>query len=175
MEFSEPHLFKKEFDYLSSLPYDNIIASIYHCYNSKFPAPINLNSEQASKQYYELMLKTVEYGKFQTLAHIDFPRRFFDEWLYDQSTIDEILKIIIEKKIALEINTSTVKTFDGELMPNYTLINKYKDLGGKIAVMGSDAHNVKNLASEFENVDVKLPKQIQIGYIKEKNFMGFDI
>lgn len=59
MEFSEPHLFKKEFDYLLSLPYDNIIASIHHCYNSKFPAPINLNSEQASKQYYELMLKTV--------------------------------------------------------------------------------------------------------------------
>ena len=173
MEFSEPHLFKKEFEYLSSLPYDNIIASIHHCYDSKFPAPVNLDSKEASKQYYDLMLKTVEYGKFQTLAHIDFPRRFFDQWLYDESVIDEILKIIIEKKIALEINTSTVKGFDGEPMPKYSLINQYSNIGGEIAVMSSDAHNVADLASEFEKVQIKLPKKIQLGYIKEKKFMCF--
>lgn len=174
MEFSEPHLFSKEFSEMEALPFDNIIASIHHCGNELFPAPKNLKMEQASREYYELMLKTVEFGKFQTLAHMDFPKRFFDEWLYDKKTIDEILQILIDKKIALEINTSTADKPLYEAMPNYSIVNRFADLGGKRITMGSDAHDKDYLGKSFDEVERLIPKCLIKGYFKEKTFYPLD-
>lgn len=170
MEFSEPHLYVSEFNRLESLPFDNIIASIHHCKNELFPAPKNLSMEQASQEYYELMLKTVEFGKFQTLAHMDFPKRFFDEWLHDRKTIDEILQILIDKKIALEVNTAIADAPNFETMPKYSIIERYAELGGKSIVMGSDAHHEDNLSKSFESVERLLPKCLVRGYFREKEF-----
>lgn len=170
MEFSEPHLFKKEFENLSNLPFDNIIASIHHCNNELFPAPINLPVDQASKEYYELMLKTVEYGKFQTLAHIDFPKRFFDEWLYDNKTIDEIFKIIIQKNMALEINTSIATPKNLDVMPKISLLEEYANKGGRRVTLGSDAHHVSGIANCFDEVEKVLPQNLIPGYYQERKF-----
>lgn len=174
IEFSEPHLFLKEFNDMSTLPFDQIIASIHHCKNQLFPAPKNLPMEQASKEYYELMLKTVEFGKFQTLAHIDFPKRFFDEWLYNTKTLDEIFDIMIDKKMALEINTSMSKGLDYEPMPKYSLIEQYINRGGKRIVFGSDAHHADDLGKNFEIVDNKIPSTLEKGYFAEKRFIKFE-
>ena len=83
IEFSESHLFKVEFEHYKEMPFDCIIGSIHHCYNGIFPGALNIGEEQAKKEYYDLMLNMVKYGGIQTLAHFDFPRRYFDNWDVD--------------------------------------------------------------------------------------------
>ena len=61
IEFSEPHLFKDEFEYYSSLPFDYILASIHHCYNGVFPGKANIEERQAMKEYYSLMKESLDY------------------------------------------------------------------------------------------------------------------
>lgn len=171
IEFSEPHLYPKEFESMLKWPFDNIIASIHHCENGVFPSPKNIIVERASEEYWKLMLETVKFGKFQTLAHMDFPKRYFDFWIYDTNIIDEILNTIIANDIVLEINTSTIFEKNNEPMPTYNIIQRYIELGGTKVVLGSDAHECNSLAAGFIEVCQKLTKEIKIGYFKNKKFI----
>lgn len=42
IEFSEPHLFKKEFERYSQYPFDYILGSVHHCYEGVFPGAANI-------------------------------------------------------------------------------------------------------------------------------------
>jgi len=156
---------------LSKLCYDNIIASIHHCYNSIFPGATNLPEKKAVYEYYDLMIKTIENCEFQTLGHFDFPRRYYDSWNYNKKTVTKILNLLIEKNIVLEINTSTLNSFSNEPMPKLSVIEQYVKLGGKQVVLSSDAHTKERLAYGFDKVVEVLPNRIEIGYIKKKCFV----
>ena len=63
--------------------------------------------------------------------------------------IREILQVLIDKGIALEVNTSCVGTM-GELMPPANIIKAYRDMGGRLVTLGSDAHRAEDGAAYFE-------------------------
>lgn len=88
IEFSEPHLFPHEFAKYCAYPFDCITAGIHHCNNAAFPGARNLPVTEALDEYYNIMLKTIELGGFQVLAHLDFPRLFFDSWEIDSGLLD---------------------------------------------------------------------------------------
>lgn len=92
IEFSEPSLFPEEFALYSSYPFDCITAGIHHCYNSVFPGAGNLSVSKAIYEYYQIMQKTVELGGFQVLAHLDFPKLFFDKWVIDDDVLERHCK-----------------------------------------------------------------------------------
>ena len=174
IEFSESHLFKVEFEHYKEMPFDCIIGSIHHCYNGIFPGALNIGEEQAKKEYYDLMLNMVKYGGIQTLAHFDFPRRYFDNWDVDDNVIDEIFSVMVEKQIVLEINTSSIKRNGDEPLPKMSILKRYIEMGGRKAVLGSDAHNVSRLAMGFDQIVKVLPKEIEIGYFKQRQFVSIN-
>lgn len=151
IEFSEPSLFPEEFALYSSYPFDCITAGIHHCYNSVFPGAGNLSVSKAIYEYYQIMQKTVELGGFQVLAHLDFPKLFFDKWVIDDDVLDMILSTMIDKNILLEVNTSSLNDSCDEPMPSYSVINRYVQLGGNKIVIGSDAHSSDRLSGHFRD------------------------
>ena len=167
IEFSEPSLFPEEFALYSSYPFDCITAGIHHCYNSVFPGAGNLSVSKAIYEYYQIMQKTVELAGFQVLAHLDFPKLFFDKWVIDDDVLDMILSTMIDKNILLEVNTSSLNDSCDEPMPSYSVINRYVQLGGNKIVIGSDAHSSDRLSGHFRDVVPRLPNRIQIGYFRE--------
>lgn len=171
IEFSEPHLFPDEFDEYQRYPFDYILASIHHCYNMVFPGAANLDEEQAVYEYYDLMSKSISWCSCQAIAHIDFPRRYFDRWRVQQRTLDHILKLIIQKGIALEINTSSITAQSASPMPEIPVLRRYLELGGSKVVLGSDAHDCKKLANGFSTVIPIIPEQLEIGYFKQRVFV----
>lgn len=90
IEFSEPHLFPHEFAKYCAYPFDCITAGIHHCNNAAFPGARNLPVTEALDEYYNIMLKTIELGGFQVLAHLDFPRLFFDSWEIDSGLLGNL-------------------------------------------------------------------------------------
>ncbi len=70
------------------------------------------------------MLKAVELGGFQVLAHLDFPKMFFDKWVIDDDILNIILTTMINKNIVLEVNTSSLYNPSDEPMPSYSIINR---------------------------------------------------
>lgn len=124
------------------------------------------------KEYYSLMKESLEYCLCQGIAHLDFPRRYFDSWEIEENMLSDILLTIIKKDIALEVNTSSVNENCVELLPSFSVIERYQSMGGKKIILGSDAHDCKNLGNAFEETMKRLPRGLNPGYIKGRKFMS---
>lgn len=81
------------------------------------------------------------------LAHLTCPVRYINgkyNMNYDvmkhRCQIKDILKSIIRKDIALELNTSGIGTPFEELIPNGEILQMYGDMGGRLVTVASDAH-----------------------------------
>lgn len=69
-----------------------------------------------------------------------------DEYL-DELT--PVLKNVIQKGKGIEINTSGLRQEVGRAMPSLSILKLYRQLGGEIITVGSDAHTVKDVAAGF--------------------------
>ena len=67
-------------------------------------------------------------------------------------TLIKLIKSIIKNDKGVEINTSGIRYGLDSCHPNIEIIKRYKELGGKIITIGSDAHRVEDLASNFDIV-----------------------
>lgn len=61
-------------------------------------------------------------------------------------------RILIKNEIALEVNTGGYKYGLGEPNPCADILKRYKELGGKLLTIGSDAHDPAYLAYEFSRL-----------------------
>lgn len=150
IEFGEPHLYYDKLRKLSAYPYDYIIGSI-HWIGDMFPCQ-KVREQYSAKDFYTLywqeILKTVKQGGFDALGHIDFPKRYYGEIYYNEQTMNEIFKYLLEKDMVIEINTSSLRKGHQQTMPGTELLQIYKDNGGKYITIGSDAHEVRDLAAD---------------------------
>ena len=101
--------------------------------------------------YFDDLLKTVETVDGDILPHIDYPFRYVTEkYLRDISItdftaeIEQLLKKLIARGMALEVNTAHPKG----VMP--FLLKRYYALGGRLITLGSDAHTPENAAIRFK-------------------------
>lgn len=114
--------------------------------------------EQAYQGYFEDLLNNVKiHDAFNVYGHMDYVNRYGN---YDnrelpyhkfQDIIDDILKVIITKGKGIEINTSGFRYGLGYAHPKMEILKRYKELGGEIITLGSDAHSPQFIASHFED------------------------
>ncbi len=108
-------------------------------------------------KYFDMALNTVKYTDFDTLAHLSYPLRYlktkdgaslnFDSYI---DKIEIIFKELIIRGKSLEINTSGLRQPIGETLPNEKFLKLYKQLGGELITVGSDAHNPDDLAKGID-------------------------
>ncbi len=152
IEFSEPHLYPDKFKKVLASGYDSVLGSIYWS-DDRFISDDELrkgySSEEIFDKYYNSVLKMVEYGGFNILSHLDYPKKYNVQEYKNNSIIEKILNLIIEKDIALEINTSSLRKDVDDIMPESEILAIYSNLGGKKVTIGSDAHRYNEVASDF--------------------------
>ena len=64
--------------------------------------------------------------------------------------IDEILQTLIRNGKSLEINTAGLRQPIGVTSPDESIVRRYKELGGKLITIGSDAHYAEHLGAGIE-------------------------
>ncbi len=108
-------------------------------------------------EYFEELLALAKWGKFCSLSHMTFPMRFIsgdvgggelDISRYSAG-IDEILNVIIKSDIALEVNSSGIRKGLHVPMPSAEFIQRYRDKGGRLITLGSDAHRVEDVGADI--------------------------
>lgn len=111
-------------------------------------------------EYFEEELALAEWGKFCSLSHLTFPLRFIsgdfgghevDMSRYD-AIIDKILDVIIRNDIALEVNSSGIRKGLHVPMPSAEYIRRYRDKGGRLITVGSDAHYAADVGKDIPQV-----------------------
>ena len=107
---------------------------------------------QAERQYLEETLACVQaHEDFDVLAHLTYiskarphpaPRPVpYEE---HRAVIEEILKELVRKEKGLEMNTSGVDRCGG-FLPTEDIFLRFRQLGGRIVTVGSDAHNCRRV------------------------------
>lgn len=104
------------------------------------------------RRYLDEVLERVKiHDGFDALGHINYvcksPTSPTKKPLYYEDyreTVDEILKILIKKGRGLEINTSGVDRV-GEFLPSRDFLVRFRELGGEIVTVGSDAHDASRV------------------------------
>jgi len=156
----QPHLFQRYNDYLENNHFDFVLMAI-HSVNK-----INIHGEQFTKgkkpidaitEYYNDMYESIKgFNNFDILAHIDCIDRYFDDYSsvprLDEylPLIESILKLIIQKGKGIEINTSGIRYGLNYFHPKRSILKLYKDLGGEIITIGSDAHSTKDIGYGYK-------------------------
>lgn len=125
---------------------------------------------QAERRYLEATLDCVRiHSDFDVLAHLTYiakthchpsPRPV--TYAEHQELIDEILRVLVDKDKGLEMNTSGVDR-SGGFLPTQDIFRRFKELGGQIVTVGSDAHR-SNRVGQYTFDACQILKDI-FGYV----------
>lgn len=166
VEISEGFWYTREYEKIHNmLPYDVILGSV-HCVKFKgYEKPYSgidfskFTSEQIYSYmdcYFTDILQMLNIMDFDVLAHMTCPLRYISgkygikvEINVFYEKIVAILKMIISKQIALEVNTSGYVSLKDSI-PDKEILKKYFDMGGELITLGSDAHVAENASYCFD-------------------------
>ncbi len=135
---------------LSARDYDFVIGSSHYAgdrdpYYPEFWEGINL--DQAVTIYLTNILECIKiHDNFDVLGHLTYVCKSTYNPLHktvpyrDYADLsDEIMKILVAKGKGMEINTSGVDRA-GDFLPSLDYLKRFRELGGEIITIGSDAH-----------------------------------
>lgn len=159
-------------DIISRFDYDQVIGSVHNLREREdfyFMESFNLDeTEKFLKEYFDEIINMIKWGNFDVLAHLTYPLRYFyaksgisvDLNNY-KNQIDEILLLTAKNDKALEINTGGLRQPLNKLAPETDIIKRFKELGGKLVTVGSDAHYAEHLAM---NIDKAYKAALDAGF-----------
>ncbi len=147
---------------LETMKYDFVIGAIHNLPEKQDFYYMDFNDESIDymkllDEYFEWELKLAQWSKFDTLAHLTYPLRYIvgkygksvDMSKYSE-IIDEILITLIKNEKSLELNTAGLRQPIGVTSPDESILRRYKQLGGKLLTIGSDAHYAEHLGAGIE-------------------------
>lgn len=104
------------------------------------------------QEYWQDILEMIAWGGFDSLGHLTYPLRYIQgdqeipvDMSRHQEMVDEIFRALIRAEKALELNTAGLWQKIGQTSPNLPLLKRYRELGGELVTLGSDAHCTDNL------------------------------
>lgn len=168
-------------DVLSGRDYDVVIGSLHNIAGMRDFYHLgreNLSETQLDavfKAYFDEMYEMLEWGQFDTLAHITYPLRYVcksgerPSFARYAQQLDRIFKKLIETDKALEFNTSRLLCTDAPVLPDREIFSRYHALGGRRVTLGADAHCPENVARGIPEV---LDMLREIGYTEYTVFAG---
>lgn len=120
-----------------------------------------LGSKNGVFRYFESILANIKaMDCFDVYGHLDYVVRYSPEKSYEpvdyREIIDEILKLLLDKGKGIEINTAGIKSGLGYVHPHEFILRRYKELGGEIITVGSDAHDKTRVAADFDKAQAAL-------------------
>jgi len=147
--------------FLASYPFELVIGSV-HTMLGKDPYyrdEYDMDDREYFGWYFKTVLERLRADNpVGVLGHLDYVVRYSrDKSSYDPEEyagdIEEILKHIIGRDIALELNTGGLRKGTDFVHPHEFILGMYKDLGGRLISVGSDAHDARNVGSGFEEAE----------------------
>lgn len=131
-------------EHLHSYPYDFVLGSVHHALDGSTVDIYHDDPLMVIELYFEELQRLVEWGQFDSLAHLDYPvflwkapERTFRRF---EPQIDRVLKRLAEQGKALEVNTSGLFRDVGRLGPELWVLQRFREHGGCSITVGSDSH-----------------------------------
>ena len=157
----QPELAGHYLEYSKKYPFDYLIGSCHEAdgldpyYSLFFKGRTDI---QAARAYFE---KTLECAiacvdSYDSIGHVDYGIRYQigPDYVFryeDYADIfDALFDFLIKKDKALEFNSKCFKYFNEKDLPMEQVFRRYKEAGGELITIGSDAHRVSDIAGNFD-------------------------
>ena len=138
-------------------PYDIVIGAFHSVYGKALYLNYfdDVTIEQGVMDYYVYMRDCLrQFKNFDILGHINVIDRYADRlpcYSPYMEIIESILKALIDDGKGLESNASSYRYNMGErTIPALEILKMYKELGGEIITIGSDAHKGPQVGYGYE-------------------------
>jgi histidinol-phosphatase (PHP family) len=155
----QPRFEAKVKAFLGQHGFDFVIGSI-HYVNGLYLKDALLDAydqDTAYRRYFDTVREAAASGLFDVIGHLDLLKRHgvprwgaFDQRRY-ANEIDAILQAAVETGTGLEINTCGLWQAPAETFPCLETLCRYRELGGQVLTLGSDAHHVANVGRNIRD------------------------
>ncbi len=172
----QPHLAARHRALLSSHDFDLVIGSTHTVAGIDPYYPVffeGKTEDEAYLGYFEATLENVKaFDDFDVCGHLDYVVRYgphknqFYSYEKYRDVLDATLRALIERGKGIELNTGGFKAGLGEPHPCQEVLRRYRQLGGEIITLGSDAHAPEYVAYAFERA---------AGILKEAGFSYYTV
>jgi histidinol-phosphatase (PHP family) len=154
----QPHIINEVEKVIKNEKFDFVIASMHtthrkDLYTQDFYQ--DLSPIEAYKAYikeFTLCLDTM--NEYSVVGHLDIVKRYHIA-LHQVSLEDvkeeilDLLRVVISKGKGIEVNTSGYKDAFNHAFPHPQILVWYKELGGHLITLGSDAHFPENIGQYY--------------------------
>ena len=155
----QPHLARRNAAFAKAHEYDFIIASSHIC-NGKDPYYPSFyegrSQDEAYLEYFESIPENLRnFSNFDVYGHLDYVVRYGPEkdagYSYEKyrDIFEKILRQLIDMEKGIELNTAALAKGMREPNPCIGALKRYRELGGEIITIGSDAHAPEQIAHAF--------------------------
>ena len=174
VELGQPHLYPEYSQkLLEDYPYDYVLASVHRMLNNVDFGDVAYNPENVyfyCNRYLNELKLLAQWNKFDCVGHLDLVKRYASNYntkadLMDyRERLEDILKILISSGKGIEVNTSGLRQAAGECLPGLNIITLYRELGGEIITIGSDAHSAEEVGKGIADA-IELIKEAGFNYM----------
>ncbi len=178
MELGESHVFASEGRaVLAAGVFDFVLGSAHYADGlvcAWKPAFFQPPLRDRYTAYFRQVVALAAAGDFDVLGHLDLIKRDARKFghPYDgpepyADLIRTALRSLVERGKGLEINTSPLRMGQPEPCPSLAVLRWYRELGGEILTVGSDAHSPADVGAD---VEVALDMARQVGFTRLATF-----
>ena len=136
---------------------DFVIASLHelpHKLDFYFLDYAKEDADALLTDYFETLRSIAGQDCYDVLGHITYPLRYMEgdagiavDMAKYRDTIADTFKTVIARGKGIELNTSGYRQTYGKPFPDEDLLRLYKDLGGEMLTLGSDAHKPEDVGA----------------------------
>ncbi|MDQ3539974.1 MAG: histidinol-phosphatase HisJ family protein, partial [Chloroflexota bacterium] len=145
--------------FLGSHEFDFVIGSVHYGDLGEIIFPeyfVERSIEDVLLAYLEQIHAAVETGWFDTIGHIDLPKRYAPsaagEYVPQRyvAELSDVFRSMIDRGLTFEINTSGLRQAPKTSMPGPQIVALYTALGGAAVTIGSDSHVPETIGADFD-------------------------
>jgi histidinol-phosphatase (PHP family) len=171
----QDHLIDRNDALTSAYNFDFVIGSVHNVNGADLGGPgAAFFQKRTMYEAREAYLSSILYFArrsigFDVVGHVDYivrygnPERIPLLHSDHRDLLDELFHALIDRGKGIEINTSGLRYKLGYPHPHATILKRYRELGGEIITIGSDAHRACDVASGFGETE-NLLKSLGFSY-----------
>jgi histidinol-phosphatase (PHP family) len=156
----QPHVLDEAMKTVTSYPFDYVLASV-HILDGVDPAIGEYYKDKSKHEAYELYLKEIyqmikSFKSFDMVGHFEYIIRYASygdrmlRYTDHKDILDAILSELVKQGRGFELNTGTYRKLLPDVDYDFEVLKRYRQLGGELICLGSDAHRPENIAFKFD-------------------------
>lgn len=146
---------------LAEYPYDFVLGSTHVVdeLDPYYQEYWDLPGDRLLRYFEDIRTNVAEHTNFDSLGHLDYIIRYLpdsvslvkDYTVRDYADlIEETLRTLISRGQALEVNTAGLRKGLSFPHPKEEILRRYKELGGELLTLGSDAHYPSDVGADIK-------------------------